>query len=262
MLAELNGKVALITGAGSGIGKHLAIRFAQAGLRVAAADIVGAAAAATVREVHATGAEALALEMDVTVENQVAAAFERTLDVFHQVDVLISNAGIQFISPLIDLPFEEWQKLIAVHLDGAFLTARATMRHLIDTKREGSIIFMGSIHSHKASAGKAAYITAKHGLAGLTRAVAQEGGPVGVKSYLICPGFVDTPLVRNQIPEQSQLFGISEADVVQNIMLAGTVDHQFTTTDDIAEIALFLAAYPTNALTGQAFVAAHGSLMH
>src|SRR5581483_4306774 len=221
MLADLEGKVALITGAGSGIGKHLAIRFAQAGMGVAVADISLPASTTTVQQLLSSGANSIALEMDVTIEEQVEAGFERTLSAFGQIDLLVSNAGIQFISPLVDLSFEQWQKLLAVHLNGAFLTARAMMRHLLASKREGSIIFMGSIHSLKAARGKAPYITAKHGLAGLARAIAQEGGPDGIKSYLLCPGFVDTPLVQNQIPEQAKLLGIPEADVVRNIMLNG-----------------------------------------
>lgn len=262
MLADLSGKVALITGSGSGIGRQIAIRFARAGMRVAVADLSAAAATDTVQAILPLGANAFPLEMDVTVEKQVEAGFERTLSAFHQIDVLVSNAGTQLISPLIDLSFEQWKKLLAVHLDGGFLTARAMMRHLLDAKSKGSIIFMGSIHSHRPASGKAAYITAKHGLAGLTRAVAREGGPGGIRSYLICPGFVDTPLVRKQIPEQSMLFGMSEAEIVQNVMLIDTVDNQFTTTDEVADLALFLAAYPTNALTGQSFVVAHGALMH
>ena len=262
MIADMSGKVALVTGAGSGIGKHIAIRFAQAGMRVAVADISAAAATGTVQALLSLGASAIPLEMDVTLEKQVDAGFERTLAAFRQIDVLVSNAGTQCISPLVNLSFEQWKKLLAVHLDGAFLTARAMMRHLLHAKSGGSILFMGSNHSHRASSGKAAYITAKHGLAGLTRAVAREGGASGIRSYLICPGFVDTPLVRNQIPEQAKLFGISEAEVVRNVMLVDTVDNQFTTTDEVADLALFLASYPTNALTGQSFVAAHGALMH
>jgi 3-hydroxybutyrate dehydrogenase len=117
---------------------------------------------------------------------------------------------------------------------------------------------MGSVHSHEASQLKSAYVTAKHGLLGLTRSMAKEGGPHGVRANIICPGFVRTPLVDKQIPEQAKALGISEERVVKEIMLAEPVDKEFTTVDDVADVALFLAAFKTNALTGQSICVSHG----
>jgi 3-hydroxybutyrate dehydrogenase len=129
-------------------------------------------------------------------------------------------------------------------------------------QKSGSVILMGSVHSKEASPLKAPYVTAKHGLIGLSRVLPKEGAAYGVRTNVICPGFVLTPLVEKQIPEQSKTLGISEEEVVKKVMLGQTVDGEFTTMEDIAEIALFFAAFPTNALTGQSIVASHGWCMN
>ncbi|MES1154730.1 MAG: SDR family oxidoreductase, partial [Rhodanobacter sp.] len=123
------------------------------------------------------------------------------------------------------------------------------------------VLYMGSVHSHQASALKAPYVTAKHGLLGLARTVAKEGAAHGVRANVICPGFVRTPLVERQIPEQAKELGISEADVIRNVMLKDTVDATFTTVEDIAQTALYLATFPSAALTGQSIVVSHGWFM-
>jgi 3-hydroxybutyrate dehydrogenase len=127
-----------------------------------------------------------------------------------------------------------------------------------DQGRGGAIIYMGSVHSKEASPLKAPYVTAKHGLIGLCKAVAKEGAVFGVRANTICPGFVRTPLVEKQIPEQAKELGISEAEVIKNVMLRSTVDGEFTTLADVAELALFFAAFPSNALTGQSLIVSHG----
>jgi 3-hydroxybutyrate dehydrogenase len=174
--------------------------------------------------------------------------------------VLVSNAGIQIVAPIVDFEFSKWKKLISIHLDGAFLTTRAALRQMYK-QGSGSIIYMGSVHSKEASVLKAPYVTAKHGLIGLAKVVAKEGAAHGVRANVICPGFVRTPLVEKQIPEQAKELGITEEQVIKNVMLKETVDGEFTTTDDVAETALFLAAFPTNALTGQSIVVSHGWFM-
>jgi 3-hydroxybutyrate dehydrogenase len=128
-------------------------------------------------------------------------------------------------------------------------------------RRGGSIIYIGSVHSKEASVLKAPYVTAKHGLLGLTRVMAKEGARHGVRANLIAPGFVRTPLVDKQIPEQARALGISEDEVIRNVMLKETVDGEFTTVQDVAEVALFFAAFPSNALTGQSLVVSHGWFM-
>jgi 3-hydroxybutyrate dehydrogenase len=124
--------------------------------------------------------------------------------------------------------------------------------------RGGSIIYMGSVHSKEASMLKAPYVTAKHGLIGLAKVVAKEGAKHGVRANVICPGFVRTPLVDRQIPEQARLLGISEQAVIRDVMLKDTVDGQFTSVEDVAEVAMLFASFPSNALTGQSLVVSHG----
>ncbi|MEO8537496.1 MAG: 3-hydroxybutyrate dehydrogenase [Betaproteobacteria bacterium] len=255
----LDNSVALVTGAGSGIGRAIAARFARAGARVVIADLSQAAASTVAREIGGSG-RALAVGMDVADEQQVNAGVEQAVAHFGGVDILVSNAGIQIVHPLEEFSFAEWKKMLAIHLDGAFLTTRACLPHMYKARR-GSLIYMGSVHAKLASVLKAPYVTAKHGLIGLARTMAKEGAAHGVRANVICPGFVRTPLVEKQIPEQAKTLGISEDDVVRNVMLKDTVDGEFTTLEDVAEVALIFAAFPTNALTGQSLVVSHGWFM-
>jgi 3-hydroxybutyrate dehydrogenase len=253
---KLDGKVALITGAASGIGHGIAKRYVEAGGRVVIADINQEAAEQAARALAGTNA-AIGVTMDVTNEAQVEAGVEQTVKTFGRIDILVSNAGIQIVHPIEEFPFSEWKKLLAIHLDGAFLTTRACVKHLYRQK-SGALIYMGSVHSHEASPLKSAYVAAKHGILGLARTMAKEGAKYNVRSNVICPGFVMTPLVKKQIPEQAKALGISEERVVKEIMLGDTVDTEFTTIEDVAEVALMLAAFETNALTGQSIVVSHG----
>jgi 3-hydroxybutyrate dehydrogenase len=259
---KLKGKSALVTGAASGIGKSIAEAFAAAGARVAIADLDLSAARAVAEQINASGGIANSIQMDVANEDQVNAGIEHAAREFGALDVLVSNAGIQIVHPIVDFSFSEWRKVIAVHLDGAFLTTRGVMRSMIQRGQGGTILYMGSIHSHIASPNKSAYVAAKHGIVGLAKAVAKEGARFGIKSNVICPGFVRTPLVEKQIPEQAQQFGITEEEVVKNIMLRETVDGEFTSVEDVATTAVFLAGFPSNALTGQSIVVSHGHFMH
>jgi len=258
---SLKDKVAIVTGAASGIGKEIARQFLEAGARVAIADINIEAAQAAAAEFDPGGAATFGVAMDVTDEAQVDAGVEAVAGRFGGVDILVSNAGIQIVAPVEEFKFSDWKKMLAIHLDGAFLTTRACLRHMHSQGRGGTIIYMGSVHSKEASVLKAPYVTAKHGLEGLAKVVAKEGAAFGVRSNVICPGFVRTPLVEKQIPEQAKELGISEDDVVKKVMLKETVDGEFTTVDDVARTAVFLAAFPTNALTGQSVVVSHGWFM-
>lgn len=258
---NLNGKVAIITGAASGIGKEIAMVYAKAGASIAVADLNLTAAQTAVDELQSMGTEALAVAMDVTNEHQVNEGVDRVAKQFGHIDVLVSNAGIQIIDAVDKLAFADWKKMLAIHLDGAFLTTQACLKYMYASKRGGSIIYMGSVHSKEASKLKAPYVTAKHGLLGLCRVVAKEGAAYGVRANVICPGFVRTPLVDKQIPEQAKSLGISEQDVIKNVMLKDTVDGEFTTTDDVAETALFFASFKSNALTGQSLIVSHGWFM-
>jgi 3-hydroxybutyrate dehydrogenase len=254
-------KVAVVTGAASGIGKEIAKLMLEAGAKVVIADLNLEAAKATALEFDSTGRNALAVAMDVTDEAQVEAGIAAVAAQFGGVDILVSNAGIQIVGPLESYQFANWKKMLAIHLDGAFLTTRACLKLMYAQGRGGTIIYMGSVHSKEASVLKAPYVTAKHGLVGLCKVVAKEGAKHGVRANVICPGFVRTPLVEKQIPEQAKELGISEEDVVKTVMLKETVDGEFTTVDDVARVALFLASFPSNALTGQSIVVSHGWFM-
>jgi 3-hydroxybutyrate dehydrogenase len=258
---RLDHKVAFVTGAASGIGRRIAQVYAEAGAAVAVADLNPQGAEAAAAELRARGARAIGIGVDVTDEAAVDAAVGRTVAELGGLDVLVSNAGIQIVAPLQDFAFADWKKLLAVHLDGAFLTARAAMRQMIASGRGGRMIFMGSVHSKEASVLKAPYVTAKHGLEGLAKVIAKEGAAHGVCANVICPGFVRTPLVDKQIPEQARALGLTEDEVVKKVMLKNTVDGQFTTVDDVAQVALLFAAFPSNALTGQSLVVSHGWFM-
>jgi 3-hydroxybutyrate dehydrogenase len=255
---DLKDRVAIVTGAAGGIGAAIAKRYVEAGATVAVADLKLDLANETAKTLTAMGpGSAIGVAMDVADEEAVNAGVAEVVRRCGGVDVLVSNAGIQIVHRVEEFPFADWKKMLAIHLDGAFLTTKACLPHMY-RKGRGSIIYMGSVHSKEASPLKCAYVTAKHGLLGLARVVAKEGAAHGVRANVICPGFVKTPLVEKQIPEQAKTLGISEKEVVERIMLGQTVDQEFTTLEDVAEIAFVFAALPTNALTGQSLLLTHG----
>ena len=252
---RLKDRCAVVTGAAGGIGAAIARTYAREGAKVCVADIDAAGAGRIAAEI---GAGAIAVRMDVTNEAEVEQGIEQAARTLGGVDVLVSNAGVQHLDTIADVSFENWRRMLAVHLDGGFLTARASLRRMISQGRGGAIILMGSVHSKEASVQKGPYVVAKHGLLGLARVLAKEGAAHGVRANAICPGFVRTPLVERQIPMLSTELGISEEAVVRDVMLKTTVDGVFTTVEDVAQVALFLAAFPSNALTGQSIVVSHG----
>lgn len=258
---ELRNKAAIVTGAASGIGKEIAREFLRQGAKVAIADLDIDAARATADELDASGAATLVVEMDVTDEAAVDAGVRMVCDRFGGIDILVSNAGIQIVSPVDQFALADWKAMLAIHLDGAFLTTRACLQQMYAQQRGGSIIYIGSAHSKEASKLKAPYVAAKHGLLGLAKVVAKEGAEHGVRANVVCPGFVRTPLVEKQIPQQAKELGITEEQVIRDVMLKETVDGAFTTLDDVARCATFLAAFPSNALTGQSVVVSHGWAM-
>ncbi len=255
---SIQNKVSLITGAASGIGLHIAQVYAKKGAKVIIADRVLTEADVAAQSIRDSGGQAISVEMDVTNEKVVDAGIAKAVEQFGGLDILISNAGIQHIESVDQLSFDNWRKMVAVHLDGAFLTTRAALRVMYEQKRGGSIIYMGSAHSKLPSKLKAPYVTCKHGLLGLCRVVALEGAEHGVRANVICPGYVLTPLVQKQIPEQAKALGISEAEVVKKVFLSKTADGEFTTVDDVADVAVFFGGFDSNALTGQSMLVSHG----
>ena len=258
---RLKNKVAIVTGAASGIGKEIAMTYAREGAKVAIADLNLDHANQVAADIKSHGGQAIGVLMNVIDEAQVQEGVDTVAKQFGGIDVLVSNAGIQIIDAIDKLSYAHWKKLLAIHLDGAFLTTRACLQHMYAGGRGGSIIYMGSVHSKEASVLKGPYVTAKHGLLGLCKVVAKEGAAHGVRANVICPGFVRTPLVDKQIPEQAKALNLSEEEVIKKVMLKDTVDGEFTTTDDVAQTALFFASFASNALTGQSLVVSHGWYM-
>jgi 3-hydroxybutyrate dehydrogenase len=252
--------VSLITGAGSGLGRSIAREFARRGAFVGVSDFNFDAASTTAAQIQNDGGRAVPIRLDVSSEEQVGQAFDTLSGASGSlVNSLVNNAGHQFITPLIDCPLDQWQKMLRVHLDGPFLCTREMLRRYRAADRKGgSIIFIGSVHSKEASVEKSPYVTAKHGVLGLCRATAKEAAVFGISSNTICPGFVKTPLVEAQIPKLAEKFHLSHEEVVKNVMLRNTVDGEWTTEQDIADACAFLAAFPTNAITGQSLIVSHG----
>ena len=259
-MSRFDGRVAIVTGAASGIGKEIALRFAAEGGIPVIADLNIDAATAAAAEIEAKGGDAFAVAMNVTDEDAVNKGVADVIARYGKIDVLVSNAGIQIVKPLVDFPFADWKKLLSIHLDGAFLTTKACLKYMYAADY-GRVIYMGSVHSKEASKLKAPYVTAKHGLIGLAKVLAKEGAEHNVTANVVCPGFVRTPLVDKQIPEQAKEFGITEDQVIKTIMLKDTVDGEFTTTGDVADAVLYFAAAKSNALTGQSLVVSHGWFM-
>jgi 3-hydroxybutyrate dehydrogenase len=257
---RLEGKVAVVTGAANGIGRQIAQTLAGAGAKLAISDLDRAGADVAAAQINDQGGQAIAVGMDVTSEAQVDSGMAQVAAEFGRIDILVSNAGIQIVAPLEDFAYADWKRLLAIHLDGAFLTTRAALKQMYK-QASGSIIYMGSVHSKEASRLKAPYVTAKHGLIGLAKVVAKEGAKHGVRANVVCPGFVHTALLDKQIPEQAKALGIPEQEVVRDIMLKDTVDGEFTTALDVAAAVLFFASFESNALTGQSLMVSHGWFM-
>ncbi len=253
-------KTALITGAASGIGKACAWKMAQEGYHIVIADIDFTGAQKVENALKEAGYSALAVQMDVADEDQVEAGFDSMLETFGSCDLVMSNAGVQIVHPFEDYPFSDWKTMMAIHGDGAFLVSRAAYRRMKASGKGGRIVFTGSVQSFIGSKLKEPYNFAKHGVAGLAKAIAREGAEYGIYTYTICPSFIKTPLVEKQIPEQAASLGIDEDQVVKNIMLRDTVDGVFTTVEDVANTLAFLAQ-DTGALTGQSIRLTHGWVM-
>ena len=211
-------------------------------------------------ELTASGGRAIAVRMDVSSEQEVEAGFDRMMEEFGACDLVMSNAGVQIVHPYESYPFEDWRKMMAIHADGAFLVSRAAYRRMKESGKGGRIVFTGSVQSFVGSKLKEPYNFAKHGVAGLAKAIAREGAEYGIYTYTICPSYIKTPLVEKQIPEQARDLGISEEEVVRNIMLRDTVDGAFTTVEDVANTLVFLAN-DQGALTGQSIRLTHGWAM-
>lgn len=216
------------------------------------------AAREIVEGIKASGGQAIPLKMDVADKESVDQGFKKVVRELGPVDILVSNAGIQLVNPIQEYDFADWKKMMGVHLDGAFLTTQAALRSMYENDRGGNVIYVGSAHSHMASINKCAYVTAKHGLLGLARVLAKEGGKRNVRSFVISPGLVMTPLIEKQLPDLARQLGMSVEEALKTELLKNTVDQQPGSVDEVADLAVFLARQETAALSGQSFNCGHG----
>ena len=253
MAGTLENRVAFVTGAASGIGLQIVEDFAREGARVCVADLDGKAAEAAARTINEGGGEAIAVQCDVTSEAQLTAALDHAVGTWRRIDILINNAGLQFVSPLEEFPAEKFELLLRVMLVGPFL---ATKRVFPIMKRAtyGRIINMASINGLVGFAGKAAYNSAKHGLIGLTRVSALEGAAHGITVNALCPGYVDTPLVRNQLGDLARTRNVPLDRVLEDVIYPLVPIRRLLSTKEISNYALFLASEQAGGITGQAVV--------
>lgn len=255
---DLSNKVAVVTGAAGGIGYAIALRLAQAGASIAILDLQAEAAQSAAEKItQATNQKAIGISVDVSSEEGVISAVKHVVDQFGQLDILVNNAGIQIISPVAEFEFSAWKKVIDINLHGMFLMTKYCMQQM-QKQQTGNIIYIGSVHSFQASLNKSAYVASKHATLGLMHAVAKEGAKDNIVANLVAPGFVRTPLVDKQIPEQAKQLNMTEEEIIKKVMLKDTVDGEFTTAEDVAEAVCFFAASKTKALTGQSLVVSHG----
>ena len=245
-MTKLAGKTALVTGAASGIGKAVAERFAAEGARVIVNDV--SAAGLEVAE-SIGGAFILA---DLADADQTRALAEQAIRVHGAVDVLVNNAGVQHVSPIEAFPDEEWERMLRIMLTAPFLLTKRLLPGMAE-RGWGRIVNMSSVHGLIASPNKSAYIAAKHGIVGLTKAAAVEAGPHGVTVNAVCPSFVRTPLVENQLPDLARAVGVALEDVVEQVVLAQASVKRLIEPEEIAELVLFLASDAASAITGSAY---------
>lgn len=246
-------RVLFITGAGSGIGRQIAADFAREGARVALCDLNAEGARQAAAELAAQGLEALGLGCDVTDEGSLRKALDAAEERFGRLDILINNAGLQHVAPLEEFPTEKFELLVRVMLVAPFMA----VKHVFPGMKKrgfGRIINMASINGLVGFAGKAAYNSAKHGVIGLTKVAALEGAPYGITVNALCPGYVDTPLVRNQLADLARTRGVSLERVLEEVIYPLVPQRRLLSVRDVADYALFLASDRAGCVTGQAAV--------
>ena len=251
MSQTLSGKTALVTGSTSGIGLAYAKALAAEGANVVINGFGDAQAIERERLAleQASGARALYSGHDLTKQEEIEAMMAEAAAAFGGVDILINNAGMQHVAPVEDFPVDKWNLIIALNLNSAFHTARLAIPYM-KSKKWGRIIQTASAHSLTASPFKSAYVTAKHGLAGLTKTLALELATFGITANCISPGYVWTPLVENQIPDTMKARNMTREQVMNDVLLAGQPTKQFVTVEQVAAMALFLCSDAAANITG------------
>ncbi|MFL5701146.1 MAG: 3-hydroxybutyrate dehydrogenase [Ktedonobacteraceae bacterium] len=246
-MAGIEGKVAIVTGAASGIGLAVARDFAKQGIRVTLSDIDVAGGQAAAAELPGARFQAADMTKSADIERLVA----DTIAAEGQVDILVNNAGIQYVAPITEFPEAKWRQIIDLMLTAPFLLTKAVLPEMY-TRKWGRIINIASVHALRASAFKSAYVSAKHGLLGLTRVTALEGAEHGVTCNAICPSYVRTPLVEKQIADQARVHGIPESEVVEKIMVAEAPIHRLLEPEEVAQLVTYLCTDAASGITGSA----------
>lgn len=246
-MTDLTGKIALVTGAASGIGLAIARDLAKNGAHVTLADINAERGWAVATELPGARFQ----QADMTRSDDISRLVEETLAASGKIDILVNNAGIQHVAPIHEFPEAKWRQIIDMMLTAPFLLTKAVLPGMYE-RRWGRIVNIASIHGLIASPFKVAYISAKHGLVGLTRTTAAEAGDYGVTCNAICPSYVRTPLVENQIADQARTHGIPESEVVEKIMLAKAAIHQLLEPEEVAQFATYLCSDAARGITGSA----------
>jgi len=247
----LKGKTALVTGSTSGIGLGIAQRLAAEGASIVLNGFGEAADIEKLRKQIASqyGVKVAYDGADMTRPDSIAAMMQKAIAEFGAVDVLVNNAGIQHVAPVDEFPLDKWDAIIAINLSSAFHTTRAALPAM-KKRRWGRIINIASAHALVASPFKSAYVAAKHGIAGLTKTVALEVAEQGITANAICPGYVRTPLVEKQIPDQAKARGITEEQVVREVILAAQPSKQFVKVEEVAALTAFLCSPGADSITG------------
>jgi len=247
----IKNKTIIVTGAGSGIGKAIAIHFANQGAQVVIADLNESAAQEQADKINNNNGTSIAIGCDVANEQNVTEMVQKTVANFGTVDILINNAGLQFISKIEEFPLEKWNQLISVMLTGTFLCTKACVPYM-KKNNWGRIINISSAHGKTPSPWKCAYVAAKHGIIGFTKVMACELAEWNITANSICPGYVLTPLVEKQIIDLAKQHGISEEEVPEQVLLKNQPLKKLVSTDDLAALTLYLSGPAAQCITGQA----------
>lgn len=244
-------KTVLITGSTSGIGLGIAIEFAKAGYSIGFNGLEDNAEEIAQRVGVEFNVRTDYYPANLSDDKQIEEMISQIILDFGQLDVLVNNAGIQFVSPIEDFPAEKWNAIIQLNLNAVFQASKFAWSSM-KNQNFGRIINIASAHGLVASEYKSAYVAAKHGVVGLTKVLALEGAPFGITANSICPGYVKTPLVEKQITEQAKSHGISEEEVITKIMLQKHPIKEFVTVESLGKLAVFLASEHADLITGTA----------
>ncbi|ANU21623.1 3-hydroxybutyrate dehydrogenase [Planococcus plakortidis] len=249
----VDNKVVLITGAASGIGYEISVDFAKDGAKIVLTDINEEAVQQAADELKGQGFDCIGIKCDVTSEEEIKAAIDKTVETFGSLDVLINNAGMQHVSPIEEFPTEKYELLVKIMLVAPFVATKHAFP-IMKEQGSGRIINMASINGLVGFAGKAAYNSAKHGVIGLTKVAALEGAEHGITVNAMCPGYVDTPLVRNQLGDLAKTRNVSLEKVLEEVIYPLVPQKRLLSVQEISDYTMFLASDKARGITGQAAV--------